>query len=379
MPPEITALTRQIHDLWRQFDWLPEWAVILLVLLVFVGGGWVAHKIAFAILRRAVRRRDVFWRGVVERARIKLRVLIIIIGVGIGVTVSPMDPEPSADIRSVLLFLSILCLGWLAAGVLDMWSVMHLKRFNIAVEDNLLARKHLTQTRILQRVAKVVLFIVTVGLALMTIAGFRQWGVSLLASAGVVGIIAGLALQPILTNMVAGIQIALTQPIRLDDAVIVEGEWGNVEEITSTYVVVKLWDWRRMVLPLSYFISKPFQNWTRESSRLLGVAYFYVDYEAPVDQLRAAYEQIVRASAHWDGDVQVMQVTDITERVLQLRCLASARSAGVAFDLRCEVREKLMAYMRDHCREALPRDRMEWPQGSAVPRDPIPPAPADPA
>ena len=370
MPPEITNLTREVLALWRRFDWLPEWAVIALVLLVFVGGGWLTHKIAFAVLRRVVKNKDVFWRGVVERARLKLRILIIIIGVGIGVTVSPMDPAPSEDIRDVLVFLFVLALGWLASGVLDMWTVMHLKRFNIATEDNLVARKHLTQTRILQRVAKVVLFIVTVGLALMTISGFRQWGVSLLASAGVVGIIAGLALQPILTNMVAGIQIALTQPIRIDDAVIVEGEWGNVEEITSTYVVVKLWDWRRMVLPLSYFITKPFQNWTRENARLIGTAFFYVDYEAPIDRLRAAFEDIVKASKLWDGEVQVMQVTDITERVLQVRCLASARSAGMAFDLRCEIREKLMAFMRDHCREALPRDRLEWDQGSSSPRAP---------
>jgi len=376
MPPEITALTRQIHDLWRRFDWLPEWAVIVLVTAGFVAGGWVAHKIVFMILRRVVKNRDVFWRGVVERARKKLRVMMILIGIGIGVTVSPMDPAPSADIREVLRFLFVLTLGWLASGLLDMWSVMHLKRYNIAVEDNLLARKHLTQTRILQRVAKVILFIVTVGLALMTIAGFRQWGVSLLASAGVVGIIAGLALQPILTNMVAGIQIALTQPIRLDDAVIVENEWGNVEEITATYVVVKLWDWRRMVLPLSYFISTPFQNWTRENARLIGSAFFYVDYEAPIDRLRTAFEGIVKASKLWDGDVQVMQVTDITARVLQVRCLASARSAGVAFDLRCEIREKLMAFMRDECREALPRDRLEWPQGEE--RAISPSAPLDP-
>jgi len=363
MPPALAELTRHVHDLWSRLDWLPEWAVILLVTAAFVGGGWITHKIVFSVLRRIVKNRDVFWRGVVERARLKLRVMMILIGIGIGVTVSPMDPGPSADIREVLRFLFILTLGWLASGVLDMWSVMHLRRYNIAVEDNLLARKHLTQTRILQRVAKVILFIVTVGLALMTIAGFRQWGVSLLASAGVVGIIAGLALQPILTNMVAGIQIALTQPIRIDDAVIVENEWGNVEEITSTYVVVKLWDWRRMVLPLSYFITTPFQNWTRENARLIGTAFFYVDYEAPIDKLREAFEGIVKASKNWDGDVQVMQVTDITERVMQVRCLASARSAPVAFDLRCEIREKLMAFMRDQCREALPRDRLEWPQG----------------
>lgn len=359
MPPQITDLTRQIAALRRDVAWLPEWAVIALVIAAFVGIGWVAHKIAFAILRRLVKSKDVFWRGVVERARMKLRVMMILIGIGIGVSVSPLSVDASNDVRAVLLFLFILTVGWLISGVLDMWSVMHLRRYNVAVEDNLLARKHLTQTRILQRVAKVVLAIVTVGLALMTIAGFRQWGVSLLASAGVVGIIAGLALQPILTNMVAGIQIALTQPIRIDDAVIVEGEWGNIEEITSTYVVVKLWDWRRMVLPLSWFISNPFQNWTRENARLIGTAMFYVDYEAPIDRLREAFEGIVKASKLWDGDVQVLQVTDVTERVLQVRCLASARSAPVAFDLRCEIREKMMAFMRDHCPEALPRDRLQ--------------------
>lgn len=366
MPPEIHNITREIALLWRQFNWLPEWAVVAIVLAVFVGGGWIVHKLVFAVLRQVVKNRDVFWRGVVERGRAKLRVMMIIVALGIGVTVSPIDPGPSAQIRAALLFAFILTLGWLASGVLDMWTAMHLRRFNITAEDNLVARKHYTQTRILQRVAKVLLLIVTVGLALMTIAGFRQWGVSLLASAGVVGIIAGLALQPVLTNLLAGIQIALTQPIRIDDAVIVENEWGNVEEITATYVVVKLWDWRRMVLPLSWFITNPFQNWTRESARLIGTAMFYVDYEAPIDRLREAFEGIVKSSKLWDGDVQVMQVTDITERVMQVRCLASARSAPVAFDLRCEIREKLMAFMRDQCPEALPRDRLDWDRGQAI-------------
>jgi small-conductance mechanosensitive channel len=192
----------------------------------------------------------------------------------------------------------------------------------------------------------------------MTIGAVRQWGVSLLASAGVVGIIAGLALQPFLTNLVAGIQIATAQPIRIDDAVIVEGEWGTIEEITSTYVVVKLWDWRRLILPLTYFIEKPFQNWTRETARLIGTAFIYVDYEAPMDRLRAELERICKASPLWDGDVVNLQVTDITDRVAQVRCLASARSAPVVFDLRCEIREAMLAFLRDHCPEALPQDRV---------------------
>lgn len=371
MPSQLLDLNRWILAWWRRFDWLPEWVVIALVVAGCVGVGWVAHRLIFGILRLAVRRRDLFWRGTVERGRKKLRILVILITVAVGVTISPLDPGPSAQIRAVCGFLSILVLGWITVGAIDMWAVVYLRRFNLQSEDNLVARKHVTQTRILQRVAVVLVGLVSLALALMTIPGVRQWGVSLLASAGVVGIIAGLALQPVLTNLVAGIQIAVTQPIRIDDAVIVEGEWGNVEEITSTYVVVRLWDWRRMVLPLSYFISTPFQNWTRESARLIGSAFFHVDYEAPVDRLRAAFEEIVRASPHWDGDVQVLQVTDVTERTAQVRCLASARNAGAAFDLRCEIREKMLAFMRDHCPEALPRDRFNLSAASADP-----PAPA---
>ena len=358
MPPEITNLTRQIVTLWRQFYWLPEWLVVAIVVTVFVGAGWIIHRIVFSILRRVVKNRDLYWRGVLERVRKKLRILIILIAIGFSITVSPLDPEPSQSVRAVILFLTILVLGWIVAGAVDMWAVVHLRKFNMQTEDNLVARKHVTQTRILQRAAVVLIGLITVALALMTIGAVRQWGVSLLASAGVVGIIAGLALQPYLTNLIAGIQIATAQPIRIDDAVIVEGEWGTVEEITSTYVVIKLWDWRRMILPLSYFIEKPFQNWTRETSRLIGTAMLYVDYEAPMDRLRAELERICKASPLWDGDVVNLQVTDITDRVAQVRCLASARSAPVAFDLRCEIREKMLAFMRDQCPEALPQDRL---------------------
>ena len=366
MPPALTDLTGEVIALWRRVHWLPEWAAVAIVIGAFALAGWLAHRIIFSLARLIVRKRDLFWRGVVERARLKLRILVLIIALAIGVTVSPMDPEPSETIRQVLLFGFVLTLGWLVAGAVDMWTVVYMRRFNIAAPDNLVARKHVTQARILQKVARVLIAMVTIGLALMTIGGFRQWGVSLLASAGVVGIIAGLALQPVLTNLLAGIQIAMTQPIRIDDAVIVEGEWGNVEEIGSTYVVVKLWDWRRMILPLSYFISTPFQNWTRETARLIGSVFLYVDYEAPIERMRAAFERIVKASPHWDGDVQVLQVIEVTDRVAQVRCLASAADGGAAFDLRCEIREKMLAFMRDECPEALPRERWEPGRGDPV-------------
>lgn len=358
MPPFVTDLTREVFRLWRELYWLPEWAVVVIVVAGFVFVGWAANQIVFALLKLAVRKRDLYWRGVVGRARLKVRIAVMILALALAVTVSPLDPGPSETIRQTLVFLFILTLGWMAVGASDMWVVVYLRRFNMASEDNLIARKHITQARILQRVAALLIGVVTLGLALLTIAEVRQWGMSLLASAGVVGIIAGFALQPLLTNLIAGVQIATDQPIRLDDAVIVEGEWGTVEEITSTYVVIKLWDWRRMILPLTYFIQKPFQNWTRETARLIGTAFLYVDYEAPMDRLRAELERICRDSPLWDGDVISLQVTDITDRVAQVRCLASARNGSDAFDLRCEIREKMLAFMRDQCPEALPKDRL---------------------
>jgi small-conductance mechanosensitive channel len=357
MPAFVTDLTREIFRLWREFYWLPEWAVISILVAVFVFVGWAANQLVFALLKLAVRKRDAFWRGTVTSARLKVRIAVMIAALALAVTVSPLHPEPSLQIRQTLLFAFILNIGWMLIGASDMWAVVYLRRFDMGTEDNLVARKHVTQARILQRVSALLIGIVTLGLALLTIAEVRQWGLSLLASAGVVGIIAGLALQPFFANVIAGVQIATAQPIRLDDAVLVEGEAGTIEEITSTYVVVKLWDWRRLILPLSYFINTPFQNWTRDTSRLIGSAFLYVDYEAPIERLRAELERICRASLFWDGDVVSLQVTDVTDRTAQVRCLASARNAGTAFDLRCEIREKMLAFMRDHCPEALPRER----------------------
>jgi small-conductance mechanosensitive channel len=161
----------------------------------------------------------------------------------------------------------------------------------------------------------------------------------------------------VLSNLIAGVQLAMTQPIRLEDAVIVENEWGNIEEINSTYVVVRLWDWRRMILPLTYFIEKPFQNWTRDSSALIGTAMIYVDYRAPVAAMREKLEDIVKHSKLWDGRVVNLAVTDAKERTIEVRCLASARSAGQVFDLRCEIREKMIDFLQREHPEALPRHR----------------------
>jgi small-conductance mechanosensitive channel len=262
-------------------------------------------------------------------------------------------------VRHVLTVCFITLLGWLALSALSLWTTIYLRRFRIDIEDNLLARKHVTQSRILQRVAATMIVLFTVAADLMTFESVRQYGVSLLASAGAAGIVLGLALQPLLKNIVAGVQLAITQPIRLEDAVIVEGEWGNVEEITSTYVVVRLWDWRRMVLPLSYFIEKPFQNWTRSDASLIGTVMLYVDYSAPIGAMRRRLTEIAEASPIWDRRVVNMQVTDFSEDTMQVRMLVSAGSAGRTFDLRCEVREKMIAWLQAEYPHALPRRRAE--------------------
>ena len=236
------------------------------------------------------------------------------------------------------------------------------------VEDNLRARRLLTQARVLSRSAMSIVLVAGIAMMLMTFPGARQVGASLLASAGVIGIVAGLAAKPVFSNLIAGLQIALAQPIRIDDVLVVEGEWGRVEEITGTFVVLKIWDDRRLILPLSYFIEKPFQNWTRHSAQLLGSVLLHVDYAMPVAPLRAEAERIVKAAPEWDGRFVNLQVTDASERTMQLRVLCTAASSSLAFDLRCRVREELIDFMQRMYPQFLPRLRVE---GEAATPQPV--------
>jgi len=347
----------RLADLALRLAWAPPWATSLGLIVAAVLVALAAHWAIVRIVRRSLQS-DAFWSALAVRTRRPTRLAFITAALSLAVAVAPLTPGQAAASKQALLVLFIVLVGWIVLTALDIAAALHLRKFKIDVEDNLLARKHLTQVKILRRACAVVVALVTAGLALMTIPGVRQWGVSLLAAGGAASLIVGLALQPLLTNLIAGIQIAITQPIRIDDAVIVEKEWGNVEEINATYVVVRLWDWRRMVLPLSYFIQTPFQNWTRESAALIGTAMLYVDHAAPIDRLRAKLEEIARGSPLWDGKVVNLQVTDVTAQVLEVRCLVSARSAPRTFDLRCEVREKMMAFLRDEVPEALARQRL---------------------
>lgn len=227
------------------------------------------------------------------------------------------------------------------------------------VADNLQARRIQTQARVMGRVLTVLLIMVGSGLALMTLPLFRQVGTSLLASAGVAGIVVGLAAKPILGNLLAGLQLAMTQPIRLEDVVIVKGEWGWIEEITSTYVVVRIWDQRRMIVPLQWFIENPFENWTRRNSDILGTVFIWADYRLPVDPVRKEAERICKNSPDWDGRVCLIEVTEAGERAMQMRVLVSAVNSPRAWNLRCQVREGLIHFIQRDFPQYLPRVRAD--------------------
>ena len=234
-----------------------------------------------------------------------------------------------------------------------------LNQFRIDVKDNLEARKVYTQVKVLKKIAMVVIVVFTGASMLMVFEPVRQLGTSILASAGVLGIIVGFAAQRSIATVLAGFQIAMTQPIRLDDVVIVEGEWGRIEEISLTYVTVLIWDQRRLVVPISYFIEKPFQNWTRVSAELLGTVFLYTDYTVPLEALRVELDRILAATKLWDGRVKGIQVTDSKERSLEVRVLVSAGDASAAWDLRCLVREKLVDFLQRNHPGCLPRLRAE--------------------
>ncbi|MBP0447288.1 mechanosensitive ion channel [Roseomonas sp. SSH11] len=346
--------------------WLPSWAISLLTLAAAVALALAVHGILFRGVSRMVRNKDLFWRSLVARTSGPVRLGVVTFALSIASEIAPLTATQRDVLQHALLVGFVGLLGWGALTALHIWTTIYLRRFKLGAQDNLLARKHVTQARILRRVAGTLIIIVTVGAAMMTFSGVRQYGVSLLASAGAAGLVVGLALQPLLKNIFAGIQLAVTQPIRLDDAVIVEGEWGNVEEITSTYVVVRLWDWRRMVLPLTYFLEKPFQNWTRDSSALIGAVMIYLDYAVPVEEMRARLAEIAKSSPNWDGKVVNLQVTDFREHVMEVRMLVSASNAGRAFDLRCEVRERMIAWLQAEHPRSLPRRRTEIER---MPRD----------
>jgi small-conductance mechanosensitive channel len=343
-------------DIDKMFGWIPSW---------FIGLGLVAgamlialsfYRLATWLLNRTFGTRLPLLSVFIERTSGPAQLALCLAAVALVLPLAPLDDAFRTPLTRVFVVAFIALIGWISIRIVDMSAARYLQNFR-DVTENFVARKHVTQVRVFKRVTDIIIVIITVSTALMTFDSVRQYGVSLFASAGAAGIIVGLAARPLLSNLIAGLQIAITQPIRIEDAVIIENEWGWVEDIAATYVVIRLWDWRRMVVPLSYFIEKPFQNWTRDTASLIGVIALHVDYRADVPRIRRWLEGAVKDCKLWDGAVVNLQVIDADSRTIELRALVSARNAPQSWDLRCEVREKLIAFIRDEMPEALPRER----------------------
>ena len=330
-------------------------------LLLALAAGWAAYRALFFLLFRLARRAGAPMGALlVKRLRRPLQLLLPLLAATVAVPPLPLPPGAMEALKHLLSLGIIAVIAWLFINAALMGEELILSRFDVQAQDNLKARTVYTQLTLLVKIVLAAIVVVACAVMLMTFDRIHQVGVSILASAGLIGIILGFAAQRSIATLFGGLQIAFTQPIRINDVVIVEGEWGWVEEITLTYVVVKIWDLRRMVVPVTFFLEKPFQNWTRVSANLLGSVFLYVDYSVPLEELRQRFRELLQASDKWDGRASAVQVTNCTERTMEVRFLMSAPDSPRAFDLRCEVREGLLTFLQTRHPGCLPKVRTEF-------------------
>jgi small-conductance mechanosensitive channel len=335
-----------------------EWLDNALVAFAAVIAVLLAFKILVSIVLRFTQRPQVIVT-VLEKARLPATWVLAFLALQFVWEAAPDWLHLMSAVRHATALGLIFAITWFGLRMISAGVAVVMLLNPTTVTDNLQARRLQTQTVVISRTLMTFVYLIGVSCALITFPSVRHIGTSLLASAGVAGLVAGLAARPVLSNLIAGMQLALTQPIRLDDVLIVEGEWGRVEEIKGAFVVLALWDERRLIVPLQWFIEHPFQNWTRSSSAILGTVFLWVDYHTPIEILRAELLRLCKISQDWDGRLALLQVTDTNERAMQLRALVSASDSSRSFDLRCHVREGLIAFIgREHA-HCLPRVRAE--------------------
>lgn len=355
-----------LPDTWLNalpMPWLNTLIAATAAVCIALLGRWIA----LVVLRRFAKS-FIFAQQLIHRAEPPTLWLIPLLALQTVWTSAPDDLMLINGVRHLNGMLVVAAFTWLALGCVKAIGEAVAIRNPLDIEDNLQARRIQTQVRVLVRCLNVLVLLFGTGLILMSFPPVRQIGTSLLASAGLAGLAAGFAAKPVLGNLIAGLQIAISQPIRLDDVVIVEGEWGRIEEISGTYVVLKIWDERRMVIPLQYFIEKPFQNWTRSTSSLIGSVFLWVDYSLPLEELRAETERICKDIPHlWDGRVCVLQVTDTTDRAMQLRVLLSSADSSRSWDARCHMRERLISFVAKQYPQCLPQLRAEMSSRNVQP------------
>ena len=327
-----------------------------IALFVGVAGNFVVFRILLNLTKHTV---VTFDNAIVKYCYKPLQWIVILLVVRVVGKLPNFESQIPEVVLHAIALLLIALVAWLLIRMTYVLEDYVTSRFDVGVRDNLKARKIHTQFKVLKRIAIIVVSILAFGTILMTFERVRQLGTTILASAGVVGIVVGMAAQRTIATFFAGLQIAITQPIRVDDVVIVENEWGRIEEITLTYVVVRIWDLRRLIVPITYFIESPFQNWTRTSADILGTVFLYTDYTVPVNAVREELQNILKKSEYWDKKVCVLQVTNATDHSMELRALMSAADASTAWTLRCQVREKLIEFIKREYPQALPRVRAE--------------------
>nr|WP_182113986.1 mechanosensitive ion channel domain-containing protein [Actinotalea sp. JY-7876] len=358
------------------------------IVLAIAGALIVALVVAevVAAVVRAVGRRTWLAENLSRRARLPLRAVLVVAGIWVALRIvtepPPEGPAWTPGVEHALLIGVIIGVAWLIGALAFVVEDAATRRYRTDVPDNRHARRVRTQVMILRRLTVAVLVLCAIAGVLLTFDGARAAGAGVLASAGLLSVVAGLAAQTSLANVFAGLQLAFTDAIRVDDVVVVQGEWGRIEEITMTYVVVHLWDDRRLILPSTWFTTTPFENWTRRAADLLGTVELDLDWEVPVAEMRAELVRLLNESGLWDHRVGVLQVTEATGGFVRIRALASAADAPTLFDLRCEVREGLVNWLQAQHPEALPRSR--WQETAPVDRstatpgarpDALPPTP----
>ncbi|HUO81777.1 MAG TPA: mechanosensitive ion channel domain-containing protein [Gammaproteobacteria bacterium] len=338
-------------------DGLPVWLSDLLILSTAAFAGLLGYSLLRTALRLAMPATTRFVVDpLVARCRAPAGVLLPLIGFHLALPLTTLDAELEW-VRNASRIALIITVTWLVSRLVRFGEDVILSRLALETADNLRARAVQTQFRILRHVVNTLIVVLGLTGVLLSIERFREFGAGLLASAGIASIVLGFAAQRTLGNLFAGFQIAITQPIRFDDVLVVEGEWGRVEEITLTYVVLRIWDLRRLVVPISYFLEKPFQNWTRTSADIIGAVNLYLDYTVDVAAVRTELERIVSGNELWNGKVCNLQVTDADAQGVTLRALVSSGNSGAVWDLRCQVREQLIGFVQREFPEALPRLR----------------------
>lgn len=342
---------------WQNWQgWL--WPAIILAGSIFLA--LIAHSALFAVAKRLTKNtHGAIVDSLVRHAEGPTRWIFPLLGIVLALPALPVRSELVQVARHAVGLGVIASIAWVIVLLSEVFGDAVYARYRTDIADNLTARRIRTQITVLRRIFSLLVIVVTVAIMLMTFPMVRQLGTSLLASAGIAGLVVGMAMKSTLSSLIAGLQIALTEPIRIDDVVVIEGEWGTIEEILTTYVVVRTWDLRRLVVPLSYFTEKVFQNWTRQTSDLLAYVYIYVDYTVPVEELRQEFRRILESTPLWDRKVCVLQVSDASERSLQIRALMSAANSSKAWDLRCLAREKLIQFQQEKYPNSLPKARAE--------------------